>query len=292
MTVVVGVDGSAHGRAALRWAATWADASESALVAATSWQYPRTAALPGGPELAPPELMDDVAANDLRTTVVEELGTGADRVTIRVERGPAAWALLEVARREDASLLVVGTRGLGALGGRLLGSVSRRVAECATCPVAIVPVAAAGAGPIVAGPIVAGPIVVGVDGSPGATRALDWAIGAAGRRGLDIVLVHGLGGIPAEVGPSAIDRFVDQAKALVDRHAHRVSGAGLHAVKMVRVEDPRHLIRVAADEYDATAVVLGSQGDGPVSGMLIGSVVTHVAQHSDHPVVIVPEPPR
>jgi nucleotide-binding universal stress UspA family protein len=282
MTVVVGVDGSAHGRAALRWAATWADASESALVAATSWQYPRTAALPGGPELAPPELMDDVAANDLRTTVVEELGTGADRVATCVERGPAAWALLEVARREDASLLVVGTRGLGALGGRLLGSVSRRVAECATCPVAIVPVAAAGTGPI----------VVGVDGSPGATRALDWAIGAAERRGLDIVLVHGLGGIPAEVGPSAIDRFVDQAKALVDRHAHRVSGAGLRAVKMVRVEDPRHLIRVAADEYDATAVVLGSQGDGPVSGMLIGSVVTHVAQHSDHPVVIVPEPPR
>jgi nucleotide-binding universal stress UspA family protein len=285
MTVVVGVDGSANGRAALRWATRWAEASGSELVAATSWQYPRTAALPGGPELAPPELMDEVAENDLRSTVVEELGTSAGDVAIRVERGPAAWALLEMAQHENASLLVVGTRGLGALRGRLLGSVSRRVAECSTCPVAIVPLAAGAADHVQAGPI-----VVGVDGSPGATRALDWAITAAEPRSLDIVLVHGLGGIPAELGPSAIDRFVDQAKRLVDRHAHRVSGAGLHAIKMVRVEDPRHLIRVAAQEYDTTAVVLGSQGDGPVSGVLIGSVVTHVAQHSDHPVVIVPEP--
>lgn len=282
MTVVVGVDGSAGGRAALRWAARWAVDDGSTVIAATSWEYPRTAALPGGPDLVSPELMDEVAADDLRSTVAEELGTGAGDVTIRVERGPAAWALLEIARSDDASLLVVGTRGLGALTGRLLGSVSRRVAECSTCPVAIVPLESAGSGPI----------VVGVDGSPGAARALDWAIVAAEPRGLDIVLVHGLGGIPAELGPSAIDRFVDQAKALVDRHAHRVSGAGLHAVKMVRVEDPRHLIRVAAEQYDATAVVLGSQGDGPVSGVLIGSVVTHVAQHSDHPVVIVPEPAR
>lgn len=282
MTLLVGVDGSEGGRAALRWAAAWAAPVGARLVAATSWQYPRTAALPGGPTLGAPEQMDEVAAADLRSTVVDELGAGAEQVTTVVQRGPAAWALLELAKREHASLLAVGRRGLGSLEGRLLGSVSRRVAELAPCPVAIVP-------PVWHGD---GPIVVGVDGSSGAAHALDWAITAAEARTTGIVLVHGLAGVPAEVGPSAIDRFVDQATAMVDRHALRVTGAGLDVIKVVRVDDPRSLIALVAEQYDASVVVVGGEGDGPVSGMLIGSVVNHIAQQSEHPVVIVPEPQR
>ena len=282
MSVLVGVDGSDGGRAALRWADAWAAAVGARLVAVASWQYPRTAALPGGPTLGAAGEMDELAAEDLRSTVVDELGEGASRVTTVVERGPAAWALLQLAAREHASLLVVGRRGLGTLEGRLLGSVSRRVAELSPCPVAIVPTEWHGEGPI----------VVGVDGSSGAAHALDWAITAAEAHGVGIVLVHGLAGVPAEVGPSAIDRFVDQARALIDRHAHRVSGAGVDVVKVVRVDDPRSLIPLVADQYDASLIVVGGEGDGPVSGMLIGSVVNHIAQQSEHPVVIVPDPPR
>lgn len=282
MTVLVGVDGSDGGRAALRWAEAWARSTGDRMIAATSWQYARTAALPGGPSLTAPEVMDELVSADLASTLADTLGDRADTVTSMVERGPAAWALLELARREHASLLVVGRRGLGSLEGRLLGSVSRRVAELAPCPVAIVPTEWHGEGWI----------VVGVDGSSGAARAVDWAILAAQAQGAGIVVVHGLAGIPAEVGPSAIDRFVEQAHALVDRHAHRVTGAGVDVVKVVRGDDPRTLIPLVAEQYDARAVVVGGEGDGPVSGMLIGSVVHHVAQQSGHPVVIVPERPR
>lgn len=282
MPVLVGVDGSEGARAALRWADAWVRVTGDRVVAVASWQYARTAALPGGPSLTAPSVMDDVVGTDLTSTVADTLGDRAATVTTLVERGPAAWALLEAARREHASLLVVGRRGLGSIEGRLLGSVSRRVAELSPCPVAIVPAEWHGDGSI----------VVGVDGSAGAAHAVDWAILAARAHRVSVVVVHGLAGIPADVGPSAIDRFVEQAHALVDRHAHRVTGAGVDVVKVVRVEDPRALIPLVAEQYDARAVVVGGEGDGPVSGMLIGSVVSHVAQQSGHPVVIVPEPPR
>lgn len=277
--VMVGVDTSEGARSALRWANEWARSAGMPVLAVASWQYPQTAALPGGPTLVSPDEMDALTGEELRSTLVDELGEDAEGMMTLVQRGPAAWALLAAAERESAALLVVGRRGLGSLEGRLLGSVSRRVAELSPCPVAIVPTEWRGTGAV----------VVGVDGSPGASRALDWAITAAARDGRQVVVVHGLAGIPSEVGPSAIDRFVERAHVLVDRHAARVTGAGLEVVKVVRVEDPRELIRRVADEYDASVVVVGGQGDGPVSGTLVGSVVHHVVHTSEHPVVIVPD---
>jgi nucleotide-binding universal stress UspA family protein len=42
-----------------------------------------------------------------------------------------------MAQREDADLLVVGSRGRGGLTGLLLGSISQQVAQHAPCPVVI-----------------------------------------------------------------------------------------------------------------------------------------------------------
>ena len=50
-----------------------------------------------------------------------------------------ALALEEAADATDASLLVVGSRGLGAVSGLLLGSVAGYVARYSTRPIAIVP---------------------------------------------------------------------------------------------------------------------------------------------------------
>ena len=54
-----------------------------------------------------------------------------------VVEGHPTEVLLEVAR--EADLLVVGSRGRGELAGLLLGSVSQRCAERASCPVVVVP---------------------------------------------------------------------------------------------------------------------------------------------------------
>jgi nucleotide-binding universal stress UspA family protein len=63
---------------------------------------------------------------------------GPDRpsgMRLKVLEGPAARVLLDVSK--DALMIVVGNRGLRALAGVVLGSVSLRVAEHANCPVLV-----------------------------------------------------------------------------------------------------------------------------------------------------------
>ncbi len=52
--------------------------------------------------------------------------------------GEPAGAILEAAHGEKADLIVMGTRGLGALGGLFLGSQSQKVVAQAPCPVLLV----------------------------------------------------------------------------------------------------------------------------------------------------------
>src|SRR6185436_7879673 len=89
--------------------------------------------------------------------LIASLGVEADDV--RVVEGSPAERLLAAVDEDGAELLVVGSRGRGSLRSAVFGSVSRKLATDATCPVVVVPPEAApqdGAG---------GSIVVGVDGS-------------------------------------------------------------------------------------------------------------------------------
>jgi nucleotide-binding universal stress UspA family protein len=53
--------------------------------------------------------------------------------------GIAAHAIADAAKKDEADLIVVGTRGHTPLGGLLLGSVTQRLLQVAHCPVLAVP---------------------------------------------------------------------------------------------------------------------------------------------------------
>ena len=73
-------------------------------------------------------------------------GTPAALETTRSQVGNAAHAIAEIAVRDHADLIVVGTRGHTPLAGLLLGGVTQRLLHIAPCPVLAVPPARNGKG--------------------------------------------------------------------------------------------------------------------------------------------------
>ena len=141
--IVVGIDGTEHAAAALRWAAEEAALRSATLVAVHAWSFvPVTTPADSG--LVPiawtdsMEVLDASRAAAERTAadqVREVLGEDNDVVLDVVEGGPAD---VLVAAAADADLLVVGNQGRGNLASALLGSTSAEVADAAPCPVVIV----------------------------------------------------------------------------------------------------------------------------------------------------------
>jgi nucleotide-binding universal stress UspA family protein len=93
-------------------------------------------------EYAPATVVGDSReeAEQLVAGVVEELkqaGVAAEG-SVRTSTAGPARAILEHARDLDATMIVLGSRGLSALGGLLLGSVAHKIIQLATCPVLVV----------------------------------------------------------------------------------------------------------------------------------------------------------
>jgi nucleotide-binding universal stress UspA family protein len=280
--IVVGLDSSAGAIDALRWADRFANQTGRRIRVITSWSYPATAALPGGPELLGAEAMDATATEDTHRTVLTEIGRTLVEGDVLVHRGPADTALITAGRSPDVAMVVVGKRGLGPIDGRLLGSVSRRVAELAECPVAVIPAITE----LGTAPPVDGPILVGVDGSTAAEAARDWAIATARELGVELIFAHGVAGLPSELPPSSVDQFLARARQMVEGHVAVAQAAGLAAGAEVALEDPRRLLERLTETRQVQMIAVGAHGDGPVGGMLVGTVVHYVAQFAKVPVVI------
>lgn len=58
--------------------------------------------------------------------------------TLEAALGEPVTEILAVAKKENADLIVIGSRGLGAIRGAVMGSVSQKIAQTADCPVMIV----------------------------------------------------------------------------------------------------------------------------------------------------------
>jgi nucleotide-binding universal stress UspA family protein len=139
--IVVGVDGSASSRAALRWATRQAVLTGGTVDAVMAW-HAQAAPLVGGFGQTPKEVDDeDVLADETRhaldQVISEEVKPDDARlVRPRVISGHPAEALMFAST--DADLLAVGTRGNGGFTEVLLGSVSQYLVHHSNCPVLVV----------------------------------------------------------------------------------------------------------------------------------------------------------
>jgi nucleotide-binding universal stress UspA family protein len=131
--IVVGVDGSDHALAALRWAVEQARLRNAEVLALATWEFPYALNPVTMFTTEPDPFTADAKAGLERAIAAVEPG----EVTIEAEvvEGSAAMRLVEASL--EADLVVVGSRGRGGFTGLLLGSVSQHLVAHARCPVLV-----------------------------------------------------------------------------------------------------------------------------------------------------------
>jgi nucleotide-binding universal stress UspA family protein len=142
-TVVVGTDGSPSSLRAVSRAAALAGAVGARLVVACAYEPAEEAR---DVRRAQEVLGADAAGLDvashaedvLRGALTHAREAGATDVHPVPVTGPPAEALMDLADREQADLIVVGNRGLNTLKGRLLGSVPSDVTRRSRIDVLVV----------------------------------------------------------------------------------------------------------------------------------------------------------
>lgn len=135
--IVVGIDGTATGQAALSFALDEARHRHADLDVVYAWSARRHESVPVGAGAAYVDRYRDEAQDWLESVVATAAPEGGPRVDAVLTAGDPGEALVRLAAGAD--LLVVGTRGRGVVASAVLGSVSRHVLHHAPCPVVVVP---------------------------------------------------------------------------------------------------------------------------------------------------------
>ena len=279
--IIVGVDESCFSQAALRWAVGYGGDRDLPVTAVMAWDYVLQHHVDHDAPFDPTygsETAAKVLDEVVRGAMGEGRNSGVAQVVIRDRAGPA----LIHAAGHDASLIVVGARGMSGFKGLLLGSVSRYVLHAATVPVAVIRRDASR---------VDAPVVVGVDGSAVSRRALEWAVAYARSRGFQLIALHAW--IPPynPMGlwaPPDLHKQAEAAERLLADQLARVDESGLIGRIERRVKEQRASAALLEASSLASMVVVGSRGRRPVSNTLLGSVSDQVSHYATCPVVVVP----
>jgi len=288
MRVLLATDGSDDARAATVWLTRFPlpEGSRVRIVTVVS---------------IPPSALDLPTVRDFVGTLREGAGRTAEAARTalaarfpdaeaRVLEGEAREAILQAAEEWPADLVVLGARGLGAVAGFLLGSVSLGVARHARCSVLVVK----GVTGELHGALVA------LDGSEHARAAAAFLA----RLPLDPSFVVRLVGV-VEVPPypattpgfasgmvrQAIKDIVKERRAALEQALSAAAAAFAGRVKKIEREiltgHPVDALAAAASKPGVDLVLVGARGLGTLKRLVLGSVSEGVLRHVDRPVLIV-----
>lgn len=271
--VIVGVDGSPASFGAVRWAA------DEAVRHGQPLRITHASGAPGPFEEAvdEPELA-------VQAAVEARNWQPGLHVTTCTWHGRPGRMLVEQSRH--ASLVVVGSRGMGGFHSLLVGSVGVQLAAHAHCPVLVVHHAERWAGPENALPQHQ-PIVVGADGSPPSELAVELAFAEAASRGV------ALNAVRAWQEPAHHwSRTVDPARIATTTHHALATDLEPWRAKYPTVQVQLRAVRGAAvpvlvtEARDALMIVLGPRGQGGFDELRLGSVTQQVLEHASAPVLV------
>ncbi|HLL75166.1 MAG TPA: universal stress protein [Pyrinomonadaceae bacterium] len=268
--ILIAYDGSECSDAALndlRRAGLPPSAEAAVVTAADIILPPADEELPGEPAVRIPEV--ERHARERAGRAVAEARTFVERAARRVkedfpgwdikaevECDAPAWAVIKMAGRMGADLVVIGSHRHAVAGGRfILGSTSQRVLYEAGCSVRVARCSDERRG----GPV---RLVVGFNGTRDAEAAVEAAASRAWPEGSEARLVTAGG----EASPESVKGA-----------AERLRAAGLGVAELGRAGDAAHALLREAEEWDADCIFVGTRGLHGFQHLLHGSVAAAVA---------------
>jgi nucleotide-binding universal stress UspA family protein len=288
-SIVCGVDGSADAARALHWAAAQAALEHRPLAVVTATGVDPVSALAwaggaGTLTISTTELLE--RARTVAETAATPIGLQQPQLTVTAHAASGVPRDVLTTLSQQAHLLVLGSRGRGALRSRLLGSVSVDVTRHSRCPVVICRPEQPG--------LVRQGVLVGVDGTAGSRPVLDFAFRAASERELPLTVLHSFRDVLVEVaGPQQVvptEDGLDEEKLLV---AESLAGftdtyPDVHVTTRLARGFPDQCL--AADPERWHLIVVGRHTTDSLSRMLSPTVATSVVERARTTVAVVPIP--
>lgn len=292
--VLLGYDGSPHAQLALTWAARTASARGTKLTVMTAYTVPYVVSGMASEAVdphadSPSRRGAEATLDDARQRLADHDGP----VDYRLEYGDASGVMLDLSWR--AEIAVVGSRGRGGFVGRLLGSVASAIPAHSKCPTVVV--AAEGDGL----PSADLPVVVGVDGSEHSRVACLAAADAAKGLGAELQVVMALPPLDGALlwypelsarKDEVRDRYAKFSQEQLDDllGTLREQRPDVEFTSELRDGTPTQVMVQATSQAQLT--VVGTRGQGAVSGTLLGSVSRSVLHRAHGPVMVVHEDDR
>ena len=133
-------------------------------------------------------------------------------------------------------------------------------------------------------------LVLGYDASSSANAALAEAIDLGRATGAKVVVVFGfyvspLGGGDVRDFKAEVERVGNHA---ISRAVADLEAAGIETESRIASGKPADVLVQVAQEVGADAIVVGTVGESPISGAILGSVVLRLVQRSPVPILVVP----
>jgi nucleotide-binding universal stress UspA family protein len=297
MKVLIGYDGSSYSDAAVD------DLRRAGLPSEVEALVVSVGDAPIIPPLASHEVIEKAFVGERVVSIVEhanrqasealqqanELARNASR---RLESYFPAWQVrgeslagtpaLELMRKSEgwrADLIVVGSQGRSAIGRFILGSVSLQVASESRCSVRI------GRRRAEKSDQMEPRILIGLDGSPGAERAVRKILMRAWPEGTELRIIAVDDGVSPITMADVVcsDKHVREDTSITASRMIKLAGArGLTVSAGIKKGDPQCVLIAEAREWEADCIVIGSSGiSNTPQGFFARSVSTQLAANAE-----------
>ncbi len=223
--------------------------------------------------------------------LLEDLGFSVTTAVDVITSGDIATAILKRAKSENASFIIMGSRGRGLIKGLLLGSVSADVLRYGKTHLLLLRNDLIGEpeGAVFRRhcPGIFSRVLFPTDFSGPAEEALSFLKDLEGLGEVHVLHVVTRGETQEEI-ESNIKEATRKLEVIIDD----LTGAGLPVRIHIRLGRPTDEIISLVESEDISLVLMSSHGKGFLTGLIVGSTTLGVAIHTNKPIMVIRAPAK